>query len=308
MTARDALGLTPTDMSDALVGPPSIVPYARPGFGKTLQMAQCFSGALWVCTNKGTLRPYAHWCETNREVVESLGLRTILAPNPAWTPKKAAKDPALAAYLPQSRPYADGGMMIKVVPEFMPDNKTPVDNIDLIQQIVYRFSDSRQKGTCPYTGIIFDEGTEFARRIHKQTEKKFRSGFQMWSTLEDWLRWLFQVPRGANCMLGFICHERAPKYQEDEDKPRYGDLLHVGGPALPSRGIRSALTGMCDIVLHGIIRDTLDGPQRIWQTQPKREWESKLRGEGVDAESTDDIATLLGTLGYDVPKSPFARP
>jgi len=197
-------------------------------------------------------------------------------------------------------------MMIKVVPEFMPDNRTPVDNIDLIQQIVYLFSAARQAKTCPYDGIIFDEGTEFARRIHQQTAKKVRDGFKMWNTLEDWLRWLFQVPRGADCMLGFICHERAPKYQEDENKPKYGELMHVGGPALPSRGIRSALTGMCDIVLRGIIRDGMDGPDRIWQTQPGKEWESKLRGEGIPAETTEDIATLLAKVGYRVPPSPFS--
>ena len=293
----DTLGLTLTDAGSLLFDPPCCVLYARPGFGKSTQLAKSFSSALWITTNKGTLRPYAHWCELNRTEAEKLELRTLQKPNPKWKSKQKSNTPA---YLPEMRAWEEGGMAMKVIPEFLPDNKTRVDNRALIREIVYRFSASRQAGTCPYDGIVFDEGTEFARRFHAEIEADpgVKNGFAVWTCLEDYLRWLFQVPRGADCFMGFVCHERAPKYDDREGSPTQGQLQYVGGPSLPSGSVRGALSGMCDILLRGIVRDGMSGPKRLWQTQLSRDWDSKIRAFNLDAEEQCDLRILLTKAGY----------
>jgi|TARA_X000001388_G_scaffold5635_5_gene3706 hypothetical protein len=294
---KDGLGITLTDTGTMLADPPCCVLYARPGFGKTTQLAQCFSDALWLVTNKGTLRPYAHWCMQNREEVEKLELRTLQKPNPKWKPKQKS---GTLAYLPEMRAWEDGGMAMKVIPEYMPDNKTRVDNRTLIKEIVYRFSSARQEGTCPYNGLVFDEGTEFARRFHAEMEEDpaIKGGFAVWSNLEDYLRWLFQVPRGADCFMGFLCHERAPKYDDREGSPTAGQLQYVGGPSLPSGSIRGALSGICDILLRGVVKPGFDGPKRIWQTQISKDWDSKIRSFNVDPEEQTNLRDLLIKAGY----------
>jgi len=323
LTEPDVLGVALVDWSNALEDPPSMIVYGRAGLGKTLQVQQCFAGtvggpgALSILSNKGTIRSYIDWCAKNREQVEDLNLRTATMPNPDFDFKKPHDSMTNPAYLQQARPWAEGGIAAKVIPEFEYDRSTGettrVSNRVLIRAICNRLTeyraDCRERGEQPeYNGIIIDDGTEFAKRIKKevQADSTVKNGWAKMDAIEEFLTWVFQVPRTADCLLVYICHDSDPKFYPDEH-PKAGKLQHHGGPELPTGRQRKDLSGLADVVLHGVLQKKGGSAglgsgktkyERAWITQIEPEWCGKIRAWGIESTTTKPIRDVLIESGY----------
>ena len=313
---KDSLGLTLTPMGGVIEDPPFIIVYAKPGFGKSLSFCTSFAGttdgqgALFLTTAPTVLRPYASWCAMNREIVEAAKLRTLLKPNPWWTPEKQKNGEP--AYLNEARSWAEGGMAVKEIPAFLPDGKTQVDNCEIVREILERFCNARQKSACPYNGFILDEGSEFGDRWLSAINARFmkeiaHNPYKRWDLVDSWFNWLKAVPRAAGCFLGMACHVEDPKYFGEADKQpmKVGQLKSEGGPSMPGARVREALCAAADVVLRGVIRpkggDTLLGNgeiERVWMTEVDPIWFAKIRAFGIDREEKRSLRRILLAAGY----------
>lgn len=325
----DLARLPLADMSDVMEKPPFIVVYADPGFGKSTGLAISFaghvggSGALFGVTSKTVLRPYASWCELNRQAVDHLKLRTLLTPNPKWTPAKQ-KAGEEKAYLPIKRAWDDGGMAVYPIPALKEDGVTSIDACDMWKTILTSFCEARIKGNCPYNGFVGDEGSEFGDRWLESIDVQYaneikKNNYERWNYVRKWMTWLKSIPRSADCFLGLACHVTEPTYwtAEDRQPQRTGDLKYPGGPAMPGGKARAALFAAADVVLRGVVKkkggglldddlglgDDDEEPKttlidRVWMTEADPVWLSKIRAFGIAPEETRGLRTVLTSAGY----------
>lgn len=300
MTILPGLEIGLTDMGSVMHDPPFIVAYGDPGIGKSTAVAQAFAGstdgqgALFLITNKQVLRPYQSWCEANRAAVEENKLRTLLTPNPRWTPSGAEP-----AYLPEWRPYDKGGLAVKHLPR-LPQAKDPRPNVQVYTTIIDRFVSARAKGTSPCNGLVFDEGTEAGERWLQDFENDpsfGKNNFARWGALSTLIRSVCEAPRTASCAFVMICHRADPKFYE-EDSPRRGEVQFKGGPLIGSNKLRGLVCGYADIVLRACVRTTLSGTERFWETDANPMWESKFRAFGIPVNAPLDLRSLLLRAGY----------
>lgn len=329
---KDGIGLTLTDMSSAMEEHPFIINYADAGFGKSTMMARCFGGAtdtpgaLFLTTNKQVLRPYASWCRENAEMARDLKMRTIYEWNPKWKGDKSIVEspPFLDGFggsKAKQRAYEKGGVAVKVIPKLKPqDISSRAPNLELAYRVVEAYAKASAKGKCPYSGLIWDEGTEFFRRwageiedveswidnvapIKTSTSDLRKNPFARRVAMNEFIDWFTNVPRTLECFMGLVCHGADPVYfgQAKTDPPaRIGDLKYRGGPQLTTGPLRAAVSAIADIVLQGVVTST---GKRVWKTQLDDVWFRKFRDFSVGPEiPSDQFHWALWRAGYGVPK------
>ena len=338
----DSLGLTLTDMTSAMTDWPFIICYAAPGFGKSTMLARCFGGrekeqgALFLTTNRQVLRPFASWCRENPEIVRELKMRTIYDWNPDWTPKKAkGKDvtdlppfyDGLAGAPVAQRTFDKGGLAVKDLPKLQPhDIATRAPNLELAYRVVEKYGEASAKGNTPYSGLVWDEGTEFFRRwageiedvedwighvapIKTSTSDLRKNPFARRVAMNEFVDWLTNVPRSLGCFMALVCHSADPVYfgQAKTDPPnRIGDLKYRGGPQLTTGPLRAAVSAIADAVLQGLVRNT---GERVWMSQLDDQWFRKFRDFSVGPSiPLDQFHWTLWRAGYGVPKPVGAKP
>ena len=336
LNLKDSLGLSLTNTAGMMVDWPFIIIYADAGFGKSTLLARSFAGqvdkpgALFLITNKQVLRPYASWCRENPEDVLALNMRTVFQWNPAWTPAKA-KDKDITELPPfldglggcavAQRAYDKGGVAVKVIPKLKPaDVTTRAPNLELAYRIVDAYGAGAAKGIAPYSGLIWDEGTEFFRRwgneiedveswvasvgaIKTSNDDLRKNPFARRVAMNEFVDWFTNVPRTLECFMGLVCHTADPVYYgaaKTDPPARTGELKYRGGPQLTTGPLRAAVCAIADAVLQG---EVTNAGARVLRTQLTATQFRKFRDFGVgDAVALDQFHWALYRAGYSVPK------
>jgi hypothetical protein len=269
---KDALGITLTDTTGLLESPPSCVLYAPAGFGKSTEAAKAFNSGLFLVHDPDVLRPFAHW----------------LATNPKEAAKRELKMPAT-----------------KVLPAFEPGGPATSENRvgtkDLLEQILGLFVEARMRGDCPYTTIVIDEASELLKRVNEDIRiAAGRDPFAALRQMNEFVAWLGKLPEHMGVPIVLICHDRPPKWHDD-DSPDAGKIQYKGGPELPTGPLRKEVCSMVSVVLRGEVKREGFGntaPKRFWCTQIDPLWESKIRAFDVEPEADIDLYKLLTAAGY----------
>jgi len=334
---KDEIGLTLTDTTGMMTEWPFVIITADPGWGKSTLLARSFGGqvdkpgALFLLTNKQVLRPYASWCRENPEEVLGLGMRTVFMWNPEWTPAKAKKVGSVVDLPPfldglagipvKQRPYDKGGLAVKVIPKLKPaDVGSRAPNLELAYRIVNAYGAGAAKGVVPYSGLVWDEGTEFFRRWAAEIEdvedwvanvgaiktslKDLRkSGFARRVGMNEFVDWFTNVPRSLECFMALVCHRADPAYfgQAKTDPPqRMGELKYRGGPQLTTGPLRTAVSAIADAVLEGVIDNM--GTRKLMTKLTETHFR-KFRDFGVgESIAIDHFHWALYRAGYGVPR------
>lgn len=267
MQTDEVLGLSLMDSTMDVK--PSILIYGPPGGGKTTSVAQAFQDLLWVVSEPDSLRYYQTWAES--------------------------LSPAERAEFRMPR--------FKYIPEFQPDGKTRFNNKDAIRQIVDRYCDAVVKGNSPYSGIVFDQHNTFAQRVYAELQADPSYGknkFARIDALKSWNNWICSIPRFTNTIAVLICHEAAPKFDEDEDSPTFRKLLYKGGPAFPIGTERESMAAMATICLRTALEGGEGNIRRMYMTEASPMWHAKFRDVRIKAKEKMDLRELVIRAGYRI--------
>lgn len=269
MIQDPVLGISLTDGSTILETPPSVLLYGPPGSGKTTTGAKAFPGALWLTTSPTGLRSFASYMRDNPADVKQYNLR-------------------LPAY--------------KYIPRYAADGKTRLPVLPVLREIIYRYCESCVKGTCPYTGIAFDEYSEFLASVYEDIRADSSIGgnnaFAKIDALKTFDSWIMELPRITGRSQLLIAHDLPPKYDEDENSPTFKKLLAKGGPATPIANERTKLAAGADVCVRVELRQVGLNVKRTIMAQANPLWETKFRDVKIKDEEELDLLKMLTTAGY----------
>lgn len=229
------LGLA-LDKGSILEYPPAICLYGVPGIGKSTEMGRAFPLALYLCTHRTVLRPLASWIR--------LHLRSAL----------------------------QEGIVI-------PDRVTLPDVVNgklydpraAIKHLANKIGTAKAQNSSPYMGIIIDEMTEMAARVHAVIRSLgLRNKFASYDMVKDFVREFGGLSRTYSMVVGMVNHSQDPEFDDD------GELLIPGGPAFPFKAQREEIGGMLDL---------------CWRLMYKYEPKKK-----ENAKSAEDIAAAMAAV------------
>lgn len=310
--AGNTLGLS-FDAENPLEKVPLLVVYGEQKVGKTTALAQAFSNALWLTSDETILRPYASWYRDNEALAKQQNM----------------KDPRI--------PYERGGMARKTIPALKDDGETPYDNWLVLNQVIARYLRSVQAGSCPFSGLVLDEFTQFSARVwgdmlrakEDRNDPRFKTKFGAPDHFGppraaiEWHEWICAIPRAKpgipSKFLGLVCHPEDPAPEEQMK----------GGPKCATKKARRIIVHRADAILRFFWdkidtgdndlgfsptdapngkngksqlfegeTSTTDGLVRRIQTGPDPEWESGIRDFGVAATYKLDLRALLESAGF----------
>lgn len=276
-TIDPVLGISLND-EPILEQPPSIILYGPSGSGKSTEAAKAFQNLLWLTSNPATLRPYASF------------LRDAAKPDaPA-----AMKAEAAGMTMPKR----------KFIPAYEPNGKTKIDNRVTLRDIIHRYCEAVQDGTCPYSGLVLDEYSEFANRVYDAINADSaygRNAFSKIRALKEWNSWICSIPRITKQVLILICHEAEPKYDMEESSKTFGQLKYKGGPMLPIGTEIHSMSAEADIVLRIKLVKPMGGQLvRKYVTEVDPLYVGKFRDFGVKPEEDLGLRALCAKAGYKV--------
>lgn len=252
---------------------PSVILYAKPGFGKTSIVAKSWKNILWVTSSPTTLKAHDEWMSDPKNKTEA-------AQYGAQTSR---------IYLPAFETKADG-------------TSVPVDNEALVRDYVKKFAAAKAAGKFAYDAICFDEYTEIARRVYFAMEDKHGKSFGTVNKFKAFNSWICEIPRILDIPVVLICHAQEPKYDMEEGSPTYGKIKYAGGPMLPISTELHTLAASCDVCLRGEIEKAMGGGkiERKLHTEQTVDWIAKARTWKPSTEFKLDLRKLLQGMGYTV--------
>lgn len=293
-----SIGL-PLDGANVLSLPPSIVVYGAPGGGKSTEVARALQGVLYVQSSPTILRAYADWLQKNPQYKLKM-------------PDRVTLDETTVA-------KNFGGSVTTA-----------------LVTVMEKYIAACDAGTCPYTGIVFDEWNVLCERMFAELKTdpwgkfKGRSGslniFAVFDAFKGIHRSVLSIARRTRRSVAFVAHYQSPKVDDDENSPTRGSIKWPGGPKMPM-GLSDQVVELCadaDVVLQLVIKDEKAGTvalpigdaapvgpppsnaPRVFLTQLDPKWFRKVRGWGVEKEEPLDIHAgkglkeLLTRAGYQL--------
>lgn len=204
-TIVNSLGL-PVRQEGTLDDPPVIIVYGKLGVGKTTAVAQSFPDAYWICTHNTVLRGFETWMEEYPAQAASYGITKL--------PDRV------------------------VLPLVKKDGKTFLDPRPGIEAIQRTISQLIEKGTFPYSGVVFDEFSDLSLHISAITPRS--EGWGGVDRVKEWHKNLVRWAREHGILLGLVCHETDPKTTER-------GIHYPGGPKLAIGTLREEIGALSDI-------------------------------------------------------------
>lgn len=265
----DALGLKHYT-GNLLEIPPAIILYGPAGAGKSTEMAKALNRCKWVVTSPTVLRPFASWMNNHKEEAKRLGLQM-----PSFT----------------------------VIPKLNPSTREPIDPRPALEKIVNAFIKDIEAGKNSYEGLVFDEWTEMAFRIHEgiKVDKQFgKNNFARMDALKDIHYQMAEIPRMTGKALGLICHEMEPQFDGNEGSVTFGRLQYPGGPKMPIKSLTRDISAAMDVVLRIRIEENTMTKEvsRFYDTSVSQFWQCKIRADGIDNKEPLGLRNLLSKAGY----------
>jgi hypothetical protein len=163
--------------------------------------------------------------------------------------------------------------------------------------------------------MMLDEGTEFLTRWNGEFENidilpedlghglRTRNGdvnnFAVRDAVNQWVNWVVNLPRGANCFFALVCHEKDPVFHDGKTPGKAaGTLKYAGGPACPTGPLSKMIAHAADIVIRGVVRKVGRETKRAWNTSVDPRWHQKFRDFSAQSEEELDLRKILLRAGY----------
>lgn len=261
----------PSRGGDPLHDPAFVIICGKVGVGKSTEAALSFPNSYYVQTNDKNIRSFMSYVRDHPDKV-------IQKPTPfTLTKMKLDRDPKSATY----------GQMLEVNVERQ------------VRLILDRWCRLTAEGRNPYDALIFDEWSTISAWIYEQMpsdvgddgkarfatkskgDKKIVDQFAVIAEFKRLHALILQVCRATQKSIVLISHLADPKYQDDPQKPHYGEMLYPGGPSFPIGTLIRPVCAEADVVVH-LVNDGTGGRQYL--TQPDERWERKFRDFKIKPE------------------------